>query len=60
MSNAFKYTPDNGTITVAYHIDGDMLSLSVADTGEGIVNEIWEIYSIVSFRLTVFIPKGRE
>lgn len=36
VSNAFKYTPDNGTITVAYHIDGDMLSLSVADTGEGI------------------------
>ena len=49
VSNAFKYTPDNGTITVAYRIDGDMLSLSV-----------WEIYSIVSFRVTVFSPKGRE
>lgn len=36
LSNAFKYTPDNGTITVAYSCDGNTLTLSVADTGEGI------------------------
>lgn len=36
LSNAFKYTPDNGSITVSYDYDGNALSFSVADTGEGI------------------------
>ena len=36
LSNAFKYTPDNGTITMAYECDGDTLIFRVADTGEGI------------------------
>lgn len=36
LSNAFKYTPDNGSITVSYSCDGEKLMFSVADTGEGI------------------------
>lgn len=36
LSNAFKYTPDNGSITVTYEYDGKRLTFSVADTGEGI------------------------
>ncbi|WP_456086690.1 hybrid sensor histidine kinase/response regulator transcription factor [Parabacteroides sp.] len=36
LSNAFKYTPDNGTITVSYAYDEQNLTLKVADTGEGI------------------------
>ena len=36
VSNAFKYTRDNGSITISYSIDGNMLTLKVADTGEGI------------------------
>lgn len=36
LSNAFKYTPDNGSITVSYESDGDNLTFMVADTGEGI------------------------
>lgn len=36
LSNAFKYTPDNGSITVSYESDGDYLTFRVADTGEGI------------------------
>lgn len=36
LSNAFKYTPDNGSITVSYESDGDNLTFRVADTGEGI------------------------
>nr|WP_305152338.1 substrate-binding domain-containing protein [uncultured Duncaniella sp.] len=36
LSNAFKYTPDNGTITMSYECDGDTLIFRVADTGEGI------------------------
>lgn len=36
LSNAFKYTPDNGSITVSYSVKGDNLVFSVADTGEGI------------------------
>lgn len=36
VSNAFKYTPDNGSITVYCASDGKTLTLKVADTGEGI------------------------
>ena len=41
VSNAFKYTPDNGSITVSYDLTnrGDsstVFTLKVADTGEGI------------------------
>lgn len=36
LSNAFKHTPDNGSITVSYTIDTQRLIFSVADTGQGI------------------------
>lgn len=36
VSNAFKYTRDNGSITIAYSINENKLRLKVADTGEGI------------------------
>ncbi len=36
LSNAFKYTPDNGTITVSYECDNKNLTFKVVDTGEGI------------------------
>ncbi len=36
LSNAFKYTPDNGSINVTYSVTGDKAVLSVADTGAGI------------------------
>lgn len=36
LSNAFKYTPVKGEITVRLWQDGDRLSLSVTDTGKGI------------------------
>ncbi len=36
VSNAFKYTPDNGAITVSYDNDGVNLTLKVSDTGKGI------------------------
>ncbi|MDE6120677.1 MAG: response regulator, partial [Muribaculaceae bacterium] len=36
LSNAFKYTPDNGTIKVAYECDDSTLTFKVADNGEGI------------------------
>lgn len=36
LSNAFKYTPDNGEINVSFHVEGDRAILSVSDTGEGI------------------------
>lgn len=36
LSNAFKYTPDNGEVTVAYNYDDKDLTLTVTDTGEGI------------------------
>lgn len=36
LSNAFKFTPDNGAITVSYECDDKTLTFKVADTGEGI------------------------
>ncbi len=36
VSNAFKYTRDNGAITISYAITDGKLSLKVSDTGEGI------------------------
>ena len=36
LSNAFKYTSDNGSITVSYEYDHERLTFKVADTGEGI------------------------
>lgn len=39
VSNAFKYTPDNGRISVACRLEDDTLIMSVSDTGEGIPEE---------------------
>lgn len=36
ISNAFKYTPNNGSIKVSYQSNGDNLILKIADTGVGI------------------------
>ena len=33
LSNAFKFTPDNGAITVSYECDDKTLTFKVADTG---------------------------
>jgi len=45
LSNAFKFTPDNGTIKVhietenSNNIESDYISISVSDTGKGISKE---------------------
>lgn len=39
MSNAFKYTPDNGRIRFSYRATDAEIVFSVADTGEGISEE---------------------
>lgn len=36
ISNAVKYTPEGGNVTVSYSIDNNKLELVVADTGVGI------------------------
>jgi signal transduction histidine kinase len=36
VSNAIKYTPDGGRVSVGVAVDGDTLSIRVADTGIGI------------------------
>lgn len=46
MSNAFKYTPDNGSIKFSCGLDGDNLLFSIEDTGHGIgaddINNIFD------------------
>ena len=39
ISNAIKYTRDNGSINVSYAVEGDKLVVKVADTGIGIPQE---------------------
>ena len=39
LSNAFKFTPDGGTVTVALRRSGGFLRLSVADTGCGMTED---------------------
>ncbi len=36
ISNAFKYTPEGGEITIIAHVDADRAMISVKDTGIGI------------------------
>ncbi len=46
MSNAFKYTPDNGSIKFSCGLDGDNLRFSIEDTWHGIgaddINNIFD------------------
>lgn len=46
MSNAFKYTPDNGSIKFSCGLDGDNLRFSIEDTGQDIgaddINNIFD------------------
>ncbi len=39
LDNAVKYTPPNGSITVAWALEGDSAELRVSDTGPGIAAE---------------------
>ncbi len=39
VSNAFKYTPENGTVTARFRTDGTVLNIEIADTGIGMSRE---------------------
>lgn len=39
VSNAFKFTPDNGSISIVAECDGASLTLKVSDSGQGISEE---------------------
>ena len=39
VGNAIKFTPENGTITIETHVDKDILTVAVSDTGIGIKQE---------------------
>ncbi|MEP6999294.1 MAG: hybrid sensor histidine kinase/response regulator [bacterium] len=46
VSNAIKYTPDGGTITVSIVVSGNRATVSVADTGSGIpADELHHLFS---------------
>ncbi len=40
LSNAFKYTPSGGTITLSGAISGEDVQIAVADTGPGLAPEV--------------------
>lgn len=39
ISNAIKYTPENGEISITSRISGSMVSISITDTGIGMTDE---------------------
>lgn len=51
ISNAFKYTPDKGSIRVTLHTESEHLVLKIANTGKGIMPEnlskIFDRYKIL-------------
>lgn len=51
ISNAFKYTPDNGKIKVGVGVEGGKLTIAVSNTGKGIKQEdipkIFDRYTIL-------------
>ena len=56
LSNAFKYTPDKGNITVELQIENQLLILRISNSGKGIakenLNKIFDRYKILdSFEL---------
>ena len=56
LSNAFKYTPDKGSITVDLKIENQLLTLRISNSGKGIakenLNKIFDRYKILdSFEL---------
>lgn len=58
ISNAFKYSPDNSSITVRYLIEGNNLILKVTDTGQGISErDLGHIFDRF-FQVSKVRPKG--
>ena len=58
LSNAFRYTPDNGKITVRCEVRPEELKFSVADTGIGIKEEDLKKIFENFFRAEDIKPKG--
>jgi len=58
ISNSFKHTPDNGTISVDYECDASNLILKVADTGEGISESDLENIFDRFYQADSFHPNG--
>ncbi|MHC0444778.1 hybrid sensor histidine kinase/response regulator transcription factor [Flavobacterium sp. 3-218] len=48
LSNAFKFSPDNSTITIAVKVENEILEISIADQGTGVeeskLEEIFKLY----------------
>ena len=58
MSNAFKHTPANGSITFNLHEEADRIVFSVADTGEGMAaDELPKIFDRF-YQVDQVRPKG--
>lgn len=58
MSNALKYTPENGTVSFSCHREADTMTFSVRDTGPGIKPEDREKIFDRFFQVDKVHPKG--
>ena len=54
ISNAFKYTPENGIIRISIKAEGDKLNLKVYNTGKGYAKRVFHLYLTDIVYLIIF------
>lgn len=57
VDNAVKYTPAGGRIEIGAHPEGEVVSVSIADTGVGIPDEIGDRVFEPFYRVTGTLPQ---
>lgn len=46
LSNAFKFTPENGSVTISTGLDSELVTIKISDTGKGIAaDDLLEIFN---------------
>ncbi len=60
FSNAIKFTPENGTIEISCHNDGNMFEFIIKDTGMGMSEEVKESLFRIDKSVTTAGTKGEK
>ena len=58
LTNAYKFTDKNGTVSVSYTADDTMLTVKISDTGVGIAQEVQEKIFDAYYKVSVSESEG--